>query len=111
MTEIKFLTYNVKGLNSPTKRLKVLAEIELYRADVVFLQESHLSINSNVRLYSPRYPSWFYSDSISKRSRGVAIGFAKETAFTLEARLTDPEGRFLFLKGRFGDTAYTLANI
>ena len=111
MTEVTFLSYNVKGLNSVSKRLKVLAEIEQYRADIVFIQESHLSVASNVKLYSPFYPTWYYGDSISKRARGVAIGFARGTGFTLEERLTDPEGRFLFLKGKFGNTVYTLANI
>ena len=102
MAEVKYLSYNVKGLNSITKRLKVLEEIEQYRADVVFIQESHLTLASNVKLYSPMYPTWFYGDAISKRARGVAIGFARGIGFILEARLTGPEGRFLFLKGKLG---------
>ena len=111
MTEVKFLSYNVKGLNSAVKRLKVLAELEHLRADVVFIQESHLTIDANIKLYSPVYPVWFYGDSISKRARGVAIGFTRGFGFTLEARLTDPEGRFLFLKIKFENVIYTLANI
>ena len=111
MTEVKLLSYNVKGLNSVGKRLKVLAEIEQLRADVVFIQESHLTLDANVKLYSPAYPIWFYGDSISKRGRGVAIGFIRGFGFTLEARMTDPEGRFLFLKIRIDNIMYTLANI
>ena len=88
MTEVKFLSYNVKGLNSVGKRLKVLAEIEQLRADVVFIQESHLTLDANVKLYSLAYPIWFYGDSISKRARGVAIGLIRGFGYTLEARLS-----------------------
>ena len=111
MTEVKFLSYNVKGLNSTVKRLKVLGEIEKLRADVVYIQETHLTLDANIKLYSPAYPTWFYGDSISKRARGVAIGFTRGLGFTLEARLTDPEGRFLFLKIKLDNITYTLANI
>lgn len=41
----------------------------------------------------------------------MAIGFAKATKFLLTERLTDPEGRYLFLKGNLGDKTFTLANV
>lgn len=57
------------------------------------------------------FPLWYYRDTVTKRPRGVAIGFASGIRFVLEDRLTDPEGRFLFLKGKLGDEEYTLANV
>ena len=111
MTDIKFLSYNVKGLNSHIKRHKILAEITQYRADIVYLQETHITLESNIKLYSSDYPVWYYGDTVSSRSRGVAIGFARGVRCTLVDRLNDPEGRFLFLKVKLGEEDYTLANV
>lgn len=111
MTDINFLTYNVRGLNTPAKRHKILKELKQYRAEVVFLQEAHLFQETNVKLYSKDFPNWYYRDSTTKRTKGVAIGFVKGTRFTLKDRMTDTEGRYLFLKGRLGEMTCTLANI
>lgn len=51
MTDVKFITYNVRGLNSPEKRHIVLKEVERYFADIIFLQEKHISLDSNTKLY------------------------------------------------------------
>lgn len=56
MPDLKFLSYNVKGLNSPTKRHKILKELQHYGADIVFLQETHLVLESRIRLFSPGLP-------------------------------------------------------
>lgn len=93
--ELNFFFYNVKGLNSPVKRHKVLKELYHYRANVVFLQETHLALDTNIRLYSSALPVWYYSDSPIRRAKGVAIGFSRSVNFTLIDRLADPEGRFL----------------
>ena len=111
MTNIRFLSYNVRGLNSHVKRLKILKELEQYEADVVFVQETHLTSESNIKMYSPTFPTWFYGDTRSKRSCGVAIGFASKVRFIMGDRRTDPEGRFLFMKVKIGGVDYTLANV
>ena len=111
MPVIKCVSYNVKGLNNPAKRHKILKELKKYRTDIAFLQETHLTIESNIRLYSQEYPTWYYGDTISKRARGVAIGIAKGTRFKLRDRLVDPEGRYLFLKGKIEEMECTLVNI
>lgn len=64
---IKCLTYNVKGFNSPNKRHKVLRELQHYGADVFFLQETHLVWEAGIKLYSKYFPKWIYSDSPIKR--------------------------------------------
>lgn len=99
MTDTNLLTYNVRGLNTPAKRQKILKELKQYRAEVVFLQETHLSHETNVKLYSKDFLNWYYRDSTTKRAKGVAIGFVKGTRFTLEDRMIDPEGRFPFPQG------------
>lgn len=78
---------------------------------MVFLQETHLALETNIKLYSTKLPTWFYSDSPTKRAKGVAIGFTKTCKFSLTDRMTDPDGRYLLLKGKLGDKMFTLANV
>lgn len=107
---LNFLTYNVRGLNTPIKRYNILREIKQLSGDVVFLQETHISHETNVKLNLKDFPKWFYGDSTTKQTKGVAIGFARGVRFTLE-RLVDPDGRYLFLRGRLNEVDCTLANI
>ncbi|CAI9618011.1 unnamed protein product, partial [Staurois parvus] len=103
--------YNVKGLNCPGKRFRLFKELQHRKSSVIFLQETHLEIESKVRLRTRYFPTWFYADSPIKRAKGVAIGFAKNIRFEVEERLMDPEGRFLFLRGKLQGIECTIANI
>ena len=49
----RYLSWNVRGLNSPIKRSKVLSHLKRLIADVVFSQEMHLRDKDQVRLKSP----------------------------------------------------------
>lgn len=84
-------------------------ELHHYRADVVFLQETHFLQGTNIKLYSPRFPTWFYSDTPKSRSKGV--GFSGSVRFSELGRLADPEGRFLLLKGMVDKKKLTLVNV
>lgn len=75
------------------------------------MQETHIAQETNIKLYSKDFPIWLYGDSSTRRAKEVAIGFTKMTRFVLIDRLTDVEGRYLFLKGRLGDRTLTLANV
>lgn len=70
MTIINFMTYNVRGLNTPTKIHKILKELKWYGPMLIFLQETHLSHESNIKLYSNNFPTWYYDDTITKKARG-----------------------------------------
>lgn len=72
--------------------------------------KTHLSHETRVKLYSPRYQVWYYGDSTNK-AKGVAIGFDRGVCFSLEDRLFDPKERFLFLKGKLWGVECTLAKI
>lgn len=84
MTELKLLTYNVKGLNTPGKRHKISKVIKQYAASSVYLQETHKAQDARIRLYSKEHPIWYYGDSPTKRAKGVVIKFAKETRLSLK---------------------------
>lgn len=111
MNNSTFLTYNVRGLNSPEKRHMVLRELERSAAEIIFLQETHIAQDSNFRLYSRNIPVWYYADSPNRRAKGVTIGLGKKVSFVVEERKVDPEGRFLYLRGTLQVMKYTLANV
>lgn len=90
MSGLNIISYNVRGLNSPIKCANIVGELKFLKPEVVLLQETHLFLGKSQRILSRDYPT--------RGAKGVAIGFAKDVRFTLEERMTDPEGRFLFLK-------------
>lgn len=47
------ISWNVRGLNGPIKRAKVFQHIKLHRADIVFLQETHLKLSDHTKLRRP----------------------------------------------------------
>lgn len=104
------MTYNVRGLNIPSKKHTIMKELKRYGAEVFFLQETHISHESKVK-HPGTFRYGFMGTQVLKERGGVAIGFANRICFVLKDRLTDPEGRFLFLKGKLGDEEYTLVNI
>lgn len=108
MTTQKFVSSTVRGLNIPMKIYNILRELKHLQAEVVLLQETHISQESNLKILSKDYPLWFYGDSLSKRAKGVAIGFARGVRFSLEERVADPEGRYLLLRGRIYKAEYSI---
>lgn len=49
-TSLSFSTWNVKGLNEPVKRGKILSHLKSLLSDIMFLQETHLKRTAHVRL-------------------------------------------------------------
>uniref|UniRef100_A0A8C5MMF1 Reverse transcriptase domain-containing protein n=1 Tax=Leptobrachium leishanense TaxID=445787 RepID=A0A8C5MMF1_9ANUR len=108
---LRFLTYNVKGLNIPEKRGRLLRELQALRTSVVFLQEMHFRADAPPQLLTRAFPTGFFSNYTQGKSRGTAILFAKDVPFVVIDTLCDDEGRYLFVKGSISGVAYTFASI
>uniref|UniRef100_A0A8C5LKV7 Reverse transcriptase domain-containing protein n=1 Tax=Leptobrachium leishanense TaxID=445787 RepID=A0A8C5LKV7_9ANUR len=108
---LRFLTYNVKGLNVPEKRGRLMRELLSLRTAVAFLQETHFRARDPPRLLSKAYPTGFFSDYTDTKSRGTAILISKDVPFQLTDQLADVEGRYIFVKGTILETQYTFASI
>ena len=39
---VKFISWNVKGLNGPVKRGRIFSHLKNLKTDIAFLQETHL---------------------------------------------------------------------
>uniref|UniRef100_A0A8C5LSB4 exodeoxyribonuclease III n=1 Tax=Leptobrachium leishanense TaxID=445787 RepID=A0A8C5LSB4_9ANUR len=108
---LRLLTYNVKGLNIPEKRRRLMRDLGALRSSVVFLQETHFRSDTPPTLTSRLFPDGFFSNYTTAKSRGTAILFSRDVPFQLEDQLIDPEGRYLFVKGTISDISYTFASV
>lgn len=108
---MNIITYNVRGLNSPNKRHQISLELKAFSANIVFLQETHLKWSSKIIRGSKIFLTWFHGFSSNKRSKGIAIGFDRNTSVKLKAIESDPEERFLFNKGSLFNISCTLVNV
>lgn len=69
---LKFTSWNVKGLNQPVKRNKVLHHLQSMGIDIAFLEETHLKTDNHSLLYK-RWVGQIYHSHFSCKARGTAI--------------------------------------
>lgn len=50
MAAVKFISWNVKGLNGPLKQARIFNHLKYLKCGIAFLQETHLLIKDHVRL-------------------------------------------------------------
>lgn len=79
-SSLRFLSWNIKGMNSPVKRSRVFSHLKQLRVDVAFLQESHLRVKDQHRVKLPWAEHYFHSN-FDSRARGVAILIHKTYTF------------------------------
>ncbi|CAH2330076.1 Hypothetical predicted protein, partial [Pelobates cultripes] len=107
--QLTYWSNNVQGLNTPEKRAHLVRRLWAVRASVAFLQETHLRGMDAPKLENRRYPQGFYANHPDAKKAGVAILFAQTTPFQHIATQTDPNGRFLFVKGTIMEHTFTFA--
>ena len=108
--DIKFTSFNCKGLNNPIKRSKVLHHLRHLSAHVIFLQETHLKASDNLKL-KRGWVGQTYHSSFPGKSRGVAILFHKSVPFVQSNVISDPNGRFIIVSGQIHNIRVILANV
>ena len=107
---VNFVSWNVKSLNHPLKRSKVFAHLKQLKADVTFLQETHLRATDYFRLRGRGVGHVFHSSFCSK-ARGVAILISNNVPFTVSKVETDSAGRYVIVVGLLYTLPVILANI
>ena len=105
------ISHNVRGLNIPEKRSALLRELKKGRPHFTFLQETHFETNKIPRLTDSYFTEAYHATNDLAKSKGTSILISREASFELTDRLTDPGGRYLFLKGRYRGSTITLANV
>uniref|UniRef100_A0A3Q3ASL9 Reverse transcriptase domain-containing protein n=1 Tax=Kryptolebias marmoratus TaxID=37003 RepID=A0A3Q3ASL9_KRYMA len=111
MTEIKIMSLNVNGLNVVNKKERVMTKLKKEKAQVIFLQETHLSKTEHEKLKNYGYRNLYYSSYKEGRRRGAAILISNTIQFDYKKELKDKEGRYIMLKGRIENELITLVNV
>lgn len=109
-SSIRFLSWNVKGMNNPVKRSKIFSHLRRLDTDIVFLQETHSRNIDQVRLSRSWFGDIFHSNFDSK-ARGVAILVNKRVLFSASKTIADKNGRFLIVAGTLYYNPVLLVNI
>lgn len=108
--DLRFTSFNCKGLNNPIKRSKVLHHLQQLGARVIFLQETHLKNLDHLKLKK----SWvghIYHSSFSGRARGTAIILHKSVPFVLDQTIPDSNGRYIIVTGTILDLRVAFVNV
>lgn len=106
----RLMSWNVRGLNNPVKRLAVLRTIKRLHADVICLQETHFSLTSTPQ-YAQRPFCHQYHATYSVYSRGASVLVKRGVQFSpLEVKI-DPDGRYVFLLCSLYGTKCVLAGL
>ena len=108
---LKFISLNVRGIVSPSKRRKVFLWFANQRADVIFIQESHC-IKSKLNAFKR---SWegrsYYGLTDSAHSRGVGILFNPNLEVNICDTHSSNDGRKLLLNVDICGQLITLVNV
>ena len=59
--EVKLMSLNVNGLGNPIKRSKVMSKLKKEKADIIFMQETHLSQQEHEELKRFGFKNTFYN--------------------------------------------------
>lgn len=111
LQKVKFYSLNIKGLNVPEKRSKLLLMLKRSKADIILIQETHFKTNNLPTFKDKKFPQIFNATYPDSKTRGVSILISKYCPFKVLDAKTDNEGRFLFIKGSLYNIPVTIANI
>ena len=75
--QVKLLSVNVKGLNSPPKRRKIFSKLLKTKVDIIFIQETYIREKDRKLLENPKLGKIFIASSKQKK-KGVALYIKKE---------------------------------
>ena len=109
-SDLNCVSWNVKGINSPVKRKKIITYLKKLSTNIAFIQETHLTDLEHMRLRRDWIGQVFFS-SYTSNARGVAILINKNVSFKLISVEKDTQGRFLFLDCVLNTNRVTLVNI
>ena len=110
---LTFLTYNVKGLQSSKKRIKLTEYFKSklnHSGFLFFLQETHSTIKNESTWVNDFNGPVFFSHGVSN-SCGVVIAYLGKTSFFLNKQKTDKAGRILILDVTLDTDQYILINL
>lgn len=110
MAAIWFISWNVKVLNWPVKRDRILNHLKYLKCDVTFLQEIHLLSKDQVRLKKGWVGNVFHSN-LNPKLVEQPYWFIKKIQFNVTSLVSDPHGLFVMVSGLLYHKPVVLVNI
>lgn len=110
MNNLSLVSWNVKGLGHVVKRGSVFAHLKSLKADITFLQETHIGPSDQHRLRA-NWISQVFQAPFTHKARGVAILIRKNIHFCLESMIPDPHGRYIMFTGKINCMPVVMLNI
>lgn len=107
---LKFVSFNVNGLNGPIKRKRVLTYLKKVKIDTAFIQETHLTMQEHKKLRR-EWIGQVFSSSFNSRARGVAVLINKNLPITIQETITDPLGQYVLIHCQIYSENWTLLNL
>lgn len=107
---LRMATLNVNGIRHTPKRRAIFQDLRTTRSDVIFLQETHSSLN-DYKIWKSEWGGEAIFSHGRSNSRGVAFLFARGLDFKLLFQMADLEGRYLIIKIEIEGRTATLINI
>lgn len=111
MNTLNFISYNVKGINHPIKRKKIISQLKRLNCSVALLQETHLSAEEHKKLRREWVGQVFSASCGGEKKRGVAILCHKSLCFVPEKVHEDKKGRHVLVVGTIGNVNVTILNL
>lgn len=110
-SQVKFCSLNMRGLNIPEKRSKLLHTLRQNKVQIAFIQETHFRSDNIPTLSNHHFPTAYHATNEEYKTKGVSILIAKNCPFQVSEVKKDKKGRYIFLKGSLHNKPFTLANL
>ena len=111
MTSLKPLSLNVRGLSNKKKRKTAFSWIKKQKADIIFLQESHSTKDSEKKWKKERGNDNIYFSHGASNARGSCILFRSNLDCEVKNEIIDSNGRFVLLKVHLNGIPKILLNV
>jgi len=96
-TNISMITFNVNGLNAPTKRQRLAEWIQKQDPYICCLQKTHFRPKDTYRLKVKGWKNTFHANRKQKKA-GVAILISDRTDLKIKDITRDKEGHYIIIK-------------
>lgn len=107
---MKVVSWNVKGLQSPHKRMAILSHLKRLKTDIALLQETHLPLE-DFNCIRKLWVGQVYGSALVKGKAGVIILIHKILPCEIISVENDEDGRVVILKLRLFSREWVLSNI
>ena len=107
---LKLATFNCRGMQDPIKRRKIFHYMRSIDCDIIFLQETHSSVDDE-KFWKNQWGELAWFSSHSSNSCGVSILIRNSVAPKFHSLFSDPNGRFIIISVTINGLPLLLVNI